>query len=346
MKDKHLILLLVLSPLVSSCVQPAGLESGERAVVVNCILSYPSPVQTLSLSYSVPNNKNEGLAIDDAEVRLYDKTEGTLVGTFNSLGKGNWQADVSVKPGHQYELEIDVEGEERVSAVTTVPEMKTLPYLPNGIMHYVPHFESSQKIWGLGSTQYDVFVFDTPLWGYIINYDSDKNGYTIAESIVPLCSNVDGFNAIGKIEFFDNPLWEKRVFEFAKIYYDKYIRMDPTMPKRSVLFLASDSIHQPFYSSFSDPSVPLPTIENPVLLYAEPSLAPTEKVGYIVLLSVSDDYDRYLKEIIIRKQKEDGEDFTVIYDRTQLFTNIDGGVGIFGAKLTYHLPWDKPVDVE
>lgn len=73
---------------------------------------------------------------------------------------------------------------------------------------------------------------------------------------------------------------------------------------------------------------------------------PVEQMGYVVLISVSEDYDRYLKDVIIRKMKEDSDDITILYDREQLYSNIDGGVGIFGAKLTYYLPWDEPVNSE
>ena len=38
------------------------------------------------------------------------------------------------------------------------------------------------------------------------------------------------------------------------------------------------------------------------------------------------------------ENKENSNDFTFLYDRNNIYSNIQNGLGIFGAKLSYHLP--------
>ena len=69
----------------------------------------------------------------------------------------------------------------------------------------------------------------------------------------------------------------------------------------------------------------------------EPS--PTE--GYLVFASVSEQYDRYLSESIFYQQLQESTDITTIYLRDNIFTNIDGGVGIFGTRIEQKHMWDR-----
>ena len=172
MKSGHSILpIITLLFSISSCIRPADLETGEMSVIVNCILNYPSPTQTLTLSYSIPNGKDTGPEIDRADVSLYDQTNGVVAGTFAPIGDGEWQASIFINPGHQYRLDINVAGERHISATTTVPESKEMTYWPNGIAMWTQDMASSEMNRALCSTEYDLSVFDASVWIYIWNYN-------------------------------------------------------------------------------------------------------------------------------------------------------------------------------
>ncbi len=342
MKSGHSILsIIALLFSISSCIRPADLETGEMSVTVNCILNYPSPTQTLTLSYSIPNGKDTGSEIDRADVSLYDQTKGAVAGTFAPIGDGEWQASIFITPGHQYRLDINVAGERHISATTTVPKSKEMSYRPNGIAMWVSDIASSSLNRALCSTEYDLSMFDTPAWMYILNYNTAAGSHIVA-NLIAGNGQVDEFNCAGGLMNLDTE-WKKHAFEYARVYHNKYLRYESG--KGGNTFIAGE-MAAPFFTALGEASAIHPTIDNPVTLYAKPSLMPVEQMGYVVLISVSEDYDRYLKDVIIRKMKEDSDDITILYDREQIYSNIDGGVGIFGAKLTYYLPWDEPVNSE
>ncbi len=62
--------------------------------------------------------------------------------------------------------------------------------------------------------------------------------------------------------------------------------------------------------------------------------------GGIVFTTVSDDYDRYLLEAIHYQQQQEIDDMTAIYRRDNIFSNIKGGIGIFGAKTECMTNWE------
>lgn len=338
----------VLTPLViavllsfSACSRPADFGTKEQSVAVNCVLSYPSSTQTLTLSYTIPNGKGNAVAIDEAEVSLYDQTTGALAGIFMPMGAGLWQASISVTPGHQYRLDIDVKNEKYISAVTVVPESKEMAFLPNGVVTWTPYIESSTIHKALCSTKYDLSAFDNPVWLYIWNYDPVTNMHVVADRIAS-SGHVDEFNKSGGAVILDAE-WKKRVFEWGGAYHSEYLRFEPR--KNSSVFIAGD-VSAPFFTALDESSSSLPTVDDPVILYATPAVMPMDQVGFVVLISVSEDYDKYLKDVITRKMKEDSGDIAILYDREQVYTNINGGVGVFGAKLTYYLSWDEPIDAK
>lgn len=325
---------------LTSCTRQADLDTGESSIVVNCILRFPSQTQELSLSYSVPNGQKEGIPIDDADITLFDNTDNSLAATFTSLGEGRWQAPISICPGHEYKLTVNVDENYRITATTTVPESKTMSYMPYGKLW--EHASSNSRAGWLGSTNYDLSVFKTPIWMYIWNYDTVNKRHVIADNITTSNPCADGFNKTGV----QLPLvkeWEWHAFDVLRILHRKYLRI---VHKEGIVnmrgtYIAGD-FSGPFYSALTESE--LPTRQNPIINYTGPNTIPDEEKGCVVLLSVSNEYDKYLKDIITRKRKEAGDDFTILYDNTPLYSNINGGIGIFGAMLTYYLPWDVPAD--
>lgn len=342
MRHYHSILLLLMPAIISACVRPLNIDTDDSAVVVNCILSYPSPTQTLTLSYSVPNGEDDYVVIDDAEVSLYDQTTDTLAGTFISIGDGQWQAEITVIPGHQYKLDVIIDGQDPVSAITLVPECKVISFYPNGVVSWVKDMASSQSYHSLSSTNYDLSEFKIPVWVYIWNYDTITGQYSIGNRISSPFGNVDGFNLTGESVIRDTE-WKEHTFTTSSTYFQKYLRIEPSENIINSIFITGD-FKEPFYSALKENPSLHPDIQDNVTLYAEPSVIPNKGMGYVVAIAVSEEYDKYLKDVLIRQGKEEGTDISVLYDREQICTNINGGVGIFGSQLTYYLPWDEPIE--
>ncbi len=326
--------------IISTCVRPLNIDTDDSAVAVNCILSYPSPTQTLTLSYSVPNGEDDYVVIDDAEVSLYDQTTDTLAGTFISIGDGQWQTEITVIPGHQYRLDVDIIGENHISATTIVPAMQRLAFHPNGITRWAPSILSNTENYILCSTDYDLSIFNVPVWIYILNYNVATESHMISDHIVTDNGYADDFNKTGENMVLDSE-WKLRTFKYERSYHNKYLRFEPNT---NITATITGDFKEPFYSALKENPSLHPDIRDNVTLYAEPSVIPNEKMGYVVLLAVSEEYDKYLKGVLTRQMKEEGNDITVLYYREQICTNINGGVGIFGSQLTYYLPWDEPIE--
>ena len=65
----------------------------------------------------------------------------------------------------------------------------------------------------------------------------------------------------------------------------------------------------------------------------------TENNGYILFTTLSADYEKYMMEAANYQQIMASSDISTIYLRDNLFTNISGGVGIFGARISRKYPW-------
>lgn len=66
----------------------------------------------------------------------------------------------------------------------------------------------------------------------------------------------------------------------------------------------------------------------------------TGRAGYLNFKFVSDEYDLYLKDVAeYELLNEIGTDMVGIYGNTNVYTNIQGGTGIFGAEVDNKLYW-------
>lgn len=59
----------------------------------------------------------------------------------------------------------------------------------------------------------------------------------------------------------------------------------------------------------------------------------------VVAAIASKDYDAYLRDAIYFKRLSESSDLSSIYNRENIFSNIHGGLGIFGAYTTTYLGW-------
>ena len=65
----------------------------------------------------------------------------------------------------------------------------------------------------------------------------------------------------------------------------------------------------------------------------------TEDKGYVSFMAVSEVYDNYLQEAIYYQQLKESTEMSSIYLRDNIYTNIVGGIGIFGAQMEQKMQW-------
>lgn len=322
--------LCILLQLITSCTQDFSLGTGERAVVVECILSCDS-VQTLNLLYSHHmNSRNERTPISEANITLFDETTSNYTGQF-LYSNGGWVLPYAALPNHKYRLDIDIPGHEHISAVQKMPEQVEV----YGREHAggITSSDSRYQKYGIGfyGTAFSVGAMPEKTWIYALAYE-EKTGQThIVEEICSEYPYVDNFNLTGEsfVPVTTHLGNEYDVVNICKYLegqplHKRYIRTNATFSDKSntekedAIFLVCGS----FYDC-----------ENPN------STEPLGSKGGIVFTTVSDDYDRYLQEAIYYQQQQESNDLTSIYKRDNIYTNIEGAIGIFGAKTQCKSRW-------
>ena len=333
MKNPFLVLSLVLA-LSVSCVRELTLDPGEEPmIVVDCVLFDESP-QTLRLFYSRPPAYSEMTPITEAEVELIDKTDGKTAGMFVHQEGREWTLDYSAVPEHEYRLEVRVPGHDLVYAEDTMPEVP-------GIWARTQSGEGFEKYGErFAGTVFDITTLPPYTWIYALNYNSEAGRHEIAEEICTDFPWVDNFNLTGdtylpEVEPFEYP------FDFlgpAKSYpclegtalHRRFLRLvAPDGFDREAswpFFIISGSFKGDYYRGNSSVHV---------------SGRPGPEEGYIVCSSMSENYDRYLRDAMRLEQLQESSDMSSVYCRDNVHSNIVGGIGIFGVRTQQLRQWNR-----
>lgn len=323
---------------VTSCVKDVILEAQEEPqLVVECVLT-DEDVQILYLSYSKGASQALPQDVQEATVILTDLTENARAGHFTKKGKGIWQLDYKALPGHEYRLDVTVPNHEPIWAEQTMPEPTGL-YTPR---HWT-YGASAMTLDPVGSeyeyeqgTFYRLEFLPDYTWVYALDYDEASGELKIAEEICTNFPYVDDFNVTGSYKpevipvnewVYGNPCegWALYPHLIGYGVHRRYLRLqnkrwNPESDRRE--FLISGSFTGRYYAATgaSDPK-------------------PTE--GRLVFASVSKDYDTYLQEALYCYDLQQSTDLSSVYYRQNVFSNITGGLGIFGAIIQTPLGWTR-----
>jgi len=355
---RRIICILSLLALVS-CTRVTDLrpESGPQLVVV-CILAEEEQ-QELSLSLTDVAGERDRARLNAARISLYDLTLEASAGFFRNVSGEEWTLDYRAIPEHTYRLEVSVPGFEDVYALTTMPQQRESysAWNPNPIISsYSPQVPSPVE----RGTKYRIEDLpDGPIWIFGMNYDPESGEHAIAETIATSIQNVDNFNLAGGFYVFSG---DRHGYDFVNghiygmdvpMYYFvegqplhwRYIRV-PSVEE------CGPRISEDAYAVLDDPNGRFSVAGSfsgdywfPSTIYWGYSTpTPPDASGYIVFMSVSAEYDIFLKAAVGKQMMSDGSDYTDLFRRDNSYTNIVGGMGIFGAKTLQHAPWnDHPV---
>lgn len=198
------ICLMIISGMLSSCVKEVTLDAGDRAVVVECLLSN-EPGQELSLSFSKGASEDSAMELTEAVATLIDLTDNKTVGEFRRDADGKWRMDYAAIPLHKYRLEVKVPGYDLIYAEDKMPGEVVMklnrpwPWFEGREMYIEPERARMRST----GCYYSHMVFDqereivTPLagkhlWVYGMRLDPSTGKYELADRI---CTNIDRYAA-------------------------------------------------------------------------------------------------------------------------------------------------------
>ena len=239
---------------------------------------------------------------------------------FHYVGDSRWELEdpfFKVVPGHTYNLAVEMPNRKTITAVTTAPYYT---YLDVKGIHY-------QTGTTMPDPPFDDIFFNStlnkdeltgPVWIFA-NKGSHASNESIENRYLNLVTDhpyADNFNINGQY-------CSDLIIDGGPINDDKHLRhtwpafknMRKTMPDL------------PLYERF----IRISHIDdNPFHLLAGP-LRYMESYGdHFDFYFVSEEYDRYLRSVYIKNHRLD-YDYASIFSSENIYSNIEGGVGIFGC---------------
>lgn len=323
---KRVIGCIAISLVMVSCVKDVILDArDEPEVVVDCILC-DEPVQTLYLVYTKGASRETAPELTDAVATLIDLTEAKEAGRFGRVEDGSWQLAYAAIPAHSYRLEVSVPDHEPIWAEQTMPETPGVevgwhswdPVERNNNVGYTFRFRSSK----------------CPVWFYGVNYPTLDSPGEQAEYILTNSESVDPFNIVDKVAFIGgmngNSAWGDNSYGFKITSYP--VLRDAPRHKRFLRFPATENPPDTaFYVSGSFRGY----ISNRKdFMHAE--LRPAE----LHYFSASEDYDRFIRDSYHLLDLRASTDMADIFVRDNVYSNIHGAIGLFGAKIERKLEWE------
>lgn len=339
------IIFLFLAVELSSCVKDVVLDAKEEPLLsVYCVLTQDS-IQILQLNYTKGASQTEAPRVGEVTAVLTDLTENLEAGRFTRKSESDWQLEYAAIPGHNYRLEVTVPGQETVWAEQAMPKEprwgfgaglrfnKTDVDIGRWLNWDIKRL-TSYVSWVDGITFGEVtaegifyhIVFSCPVWVYAEKYDAELEKFVPVKNLCTDYPYVDNFNLTGKVRpgagvpnIVNNPdLWIGTQLDFYLTGYSMH-RDFLRFPKR-----------EDWARQLEDPnSVPYFAIDGDFTVVS--SSSNWWELNRVFFDALSDDYDRYLCEAYQQYYAEQSSDISTIYLRDNLFTNIHGGLGIFGC---------------
>lgn len=310
-------------------------------IVVSCILSEDS-IQTLHLDMTDVATEKDRKLLNQAHAVLFDETKGSEVGVFGRQEDGLWTMDYSAIPRHQYRLEILVPEREPIHATTAMPS--PLHVIAWDYENKHGYLADTVDVLERGAKYRRTSLPSGDVWIMGMNYNPETKQLFVAEEIATSLYTVDGFNLMGGLyhfsDFFDTSVLfpDYRAYTVAFTLY-KYVENSP-LHKR---YLRIPSISEGGLRQSDDPFGYFSisgSFEGNYQFRGNPS----DTDGYILFMAPSYSYDRYLKEVFIQEEHlRTTQDYSSLFSRNNVYTNITNGIGIFGAKTEQKVAWNNRI---
>lgn len=318
--------------IVSSCVETITLDSNEeQPVVVYCILQ-DSDTQSMDLFYAKGKSQSDYQPVTDATVELFCGEE--KVAEFTKSDGVKWSSPFKPEYGKTYQLVISIQGSDSpITAVTRMPDrvevdcwMKRRWYNDFNYIFYSYEIRTHDRRPG----QYDYFgspyLHSYYAWFFSKNNKNVATSHPYADHFNISQSSVSNFEFINKLN--DSPIWSimhTELFGWVSQYckdlpvFNSFVRI-PVPTNFNNGFTDSETVYIPLYSPLSFILINDYDLRNDSF-----ELGARYDVYFL-----SEEYDLYMKQLYT-KTVLNKDNFLSVFDTENLYTNIRGGFGIFGA---------------
>lgn len=330
MKRVKIVCALSLMMALTGCVETIVLDPHEKdlPVMVNCLLTPDSDVQTLYLQYVKGKSANEYIPIIDAKVyvsAVFVSRLDTL--HFHYVDENRWESEDDpakrIKGGKHYKLTVEIPGRSAIRAETTSP----IAYRPalHTDLHEVHSMDDHSVYYQIEQYPTDKSHIETsPVWvfakGKLKTMEQCDEYYPFIVTDHPYA---DDFNINGQ-KFSDLSFtgdFDGHCMAISWPAFHNMRRMMPELPLHDEL-VRIEHLDTNRFHILAGP------IEYPKV--GEPHQ------DHFVFSFVSDEYDKYLRSVYVKSRKTE-HDITSIYSTESVYSNIEGGVGIFGSETTYRV---------
>ena len=343
-------LLYLLLP--TSCVRDVILDAGGKpVVVVECVLSN-TDVQELRLNFTKGASKIEADPLTEAVATLIDLTYKKDVGQFVKRDGDLWTLDYTPIQHHAYRLEVEVPGYDMIYAEDTMPRQVKCYYAmqrgnpSTGLTHYDFAFDDWRIMQTLDSgvsqryhdrtnnlnylrgSVYLLYDVPHPFLIYGMNYNPVTEDYEIVKQLCTDHAAVSSSTLSG-----GTYVPPSIIEELPRVQLHPYLEGTPLHNRYLIFPKNSDAMQEFFVLSGSFAGAWSPQSYED---YQE-----DKPKGYLVFVSMSDNYKRYLDDAIRLQILNEPGDLTRIYVRDNIYSNINGGIGLFAATSEERGDWAR-----
>lgn len=327
---------------------------------VHCVL-HPDSTQHLTLRYLSRTGTDDYRGINDARIQIagWDNVRNEFVpaGSFTNTGDGEWVL-AQLEPHTSYRLQVFLSRGDTLTAYTSMPEdiIRLFAYTP---VHTQSGKEAEPLL--LHDKQYGYYDSDHirsffsietsfPVWVYKEGW-SDKEGWFTEEELATNREDLaDGFNLSGAIfTESENPdIFAAFPEVEGKPLHIRCIRF-PSLSGQDTLCFSGNfkgrhsAIHESMFHDlmlFHRSERLLDSLIGIPHDVSECEWVNENHVGRMRFIVVSPEYDRYLRSVEqYRLLHEVGTDIIGVYNNANIFTNIQGGTGIFGSAIESTHQW-------
>lgn len=287
-----LLLPLLCMLLLTACVQEIPAPpAAQNQVAVSCVLTN-SDVQKLKLTYSMP--AHTGLLFEEvkeATATLFE--EDKPVGTFAKVGYGRWELNFRPTEGKQYRLRVEVAGYPEMTSTTTMPEK---PNIKRGEILDEGHTRVFNQLSQSNTLWMFCLKLETNDLYYLSHPEGVEDSLTrLTQEIATDHKNADQFNQEGSSSEYDKKYGNLPSYKY-------YVRI-------------------PMENGIKN--------NTPYRFRVQPY---PHEATYVVFRAASVEYDRYLKSVMEKMFFYEAEDDPAQwFDENTIYSNIENGLGIFGA---------------
>ena len=357
MKGKFCLFLILM--VSAGCVETINMESNEKnpPVAVNCILRgenrantlwddySPTPhTQSLTLRYVKGKSEKSFIAVEDAVVYLMyvsvgsykEETQETL--QFSYVGNGLWESErpVVIEPETEYSLYVEIPGRDVICAETVSPPVVYFEWNKPGTINdneeelFLHNFRFSGG--GTGLKGYAAWIFAQ---------EYSANGWIDLDYIVTNNPYADDFN-VTLLKYSDLEIsGESRDMNdyYLSYYFEGGRTLAPTLP-----------VHDKFVRIYNLESESFSFVQGGPIWYL--NLESNDYYGKGRHLDyssfyrcqchfLSKDLDVFFRNIYLHENSLDNY-LTAVYSNPNIYSNIRGGIGIFGCDCVSMLPLSVP----